>query len=65
MGGRKGGGGHTPYEAPESGQSKQFVSIVEIVSEGQIKGLVDGVKSVYLNNTPLQASDDSYNFKNV
>uniref|UniRef100_UPI00403DEA83 TipJ family phage tail tip protein n=1 Tax=Pasteurella multocida TaxID=747 RepID=UPI00403DEA83 len=65
MGGRKGGGGHTPYEAPESGQSKQFVSIVEIVSEGQIKGLVDGVKSVYLNNTSLQASDDSYNFKNV
>ncbi|HII3821264.1 TPA: TipJ family phage tail tip protein [Pasteurella multocida] len=65
MGGRKGGGGHTPYEAPESGQSKQFVSIVEIVSEGQIKGLVDGVKSVYLDNTPLQASDDSYNFKNV
>ncbi|HII3721221.1 TPA: host specificity protein J, partial [Pasteurella multocida] len=65
MGGRKGGGGHTPYEAPESGQSKRFVSIVEIVSEGQIKGLVDGVKSVYLNNTPLQASDDSYNFKNV
>ncbi|HHE3654193.1 TPA: phage tail protein [Pasteurella multocida] len=65
MGGRKGGGGHTPYEAPESGSSKQFVSIVEIVSEGQIKGLVDGVKSVYLDNTPLQASDDSYNFKNV
>ncbi len=65
MGGRKGGGGHTPYEAPESGQSKQFVSIVEIVSEGQIKGLVDGVKSVYLDNTPLQASDDSFNFKNV
>ncbi|HHT7855837.1 TipJ family phage tail tip protein [Pasteurella multocida] len=65
MGGRKGGGGHTPYEAPESGRSKQFVKIVEIVSEGQIKGLVDGVKSVYLDNTPLQASDDSYNFKNV
>lgn len=58
-------GGHTPYEAPESGQSKQFVSIVEVVSEGQIKGLVDGVKSVYLDNTPLQASDDSFNFKNV
>ncbi|URH78010.1 phage tail protein [Pasteurella multocida] len=65
MGGRKKGGGHTPYEAPESGQSKQFVSIVEVVSEGQIKGLVDGVKSVYLDNTPLQASDDSFNFKNV
>ncbi len=65
MGGKKGGGGHTPYEAPESGCSKQFVKIVEIISEGEIQGLVDGVKSVYLDKTPIQASDDSYNFKNV
>ncbi|MGY4677814.1 host specificity protein J [Pasteurella sp. P03HT] len=65
MGGKKGGGGHTPYEAPESGRSKQFVKIVEIISEGEIQGLVDGVKSVYLDKTPIQASDDSYNFKNV
>ncbi|MFC0908002.1 host specificity protein J [Pasteurella multocida] len=65
MGGKKGGGGHTPYEAPESGRSKQFVKIVEIISEGEIQGLVDGIKSVYLDKTPIQASDDSYNFKNV
>lgn len=26
---------------------------------------MDGVKSVYLDKTPIQASDDSYNFKNV
>ncbi|HHT7889668.1 TipJ family phage tail tip protein [Pasteurella multocida] len=65
MGGKKGGGGHTPYEAPESGRSKQFVKIIEIISEGEIQGLVDGVKSVYLDKTPIQASDDSYNFKNV
>ncbi|HDR1156767.1 TPA: host specificity protein J [Pasteurella multocida] len=65
MGGGAGGGGHTPYEATESGRSKQFVKIVEIISEGEIQGLVDGVKSVYLDKTPIQASDDSYNFKNV
>ncbi|MFD1806930.1 host specificity protein, partial [Pasteurella oralis] len=65
MGGGAGGGGHTPYEAPESGRSKQFVKIVEIISEGEIQGLVDSVKSVYLDKTPIQASDDSYNFKNV
>ncbi|MFC1121898.1 host specificity protein J [Pasteurella multocida] len=65
MGGSDGGGGKTPYEAPESGRSKQFGKVIEIISEGEIKGLVDGVKSVYLDNTPIQASDGSYNFKNV
>lgn len=65
MGGSRGGGGHTPYEAPESGRSKQRVRIIEIISEGEIQGLVDGVKSVYLDNTPIQNPDDSYNFKNV
>ncbi|SUU97067.1 TipJ family phage tail tip protein [Avibacterium paragallinarum] len=63
--GKGGGGGHTPMEAPESGRSKQLVNIVEIISEGEIQGLVDGVKSVYLDKTPIQASDDSYNFNNV
>ncbi|MCW9731892.1 phage tail protein [Avibacterium sp. 20-15] len=65
MGGGGGGGGRTPVEAPESGRSKQLVNIVEIISEGEIQGLVDGVKSVYLDKTPIQASDDSYNFNNV
>lgn len=63
--GKGGGGGHTPVEAPESGRSKQLVNIVEIISEGEIQGLVDGVKSVFLDKTPIQASDDSYNFNNV
>ncbi|MCW9716740.1 TipJ family phage tail tip protein [Avibacterium sp. 21-594] len=63
--GKGGGGGHTPVEAPESGRSKQLVNIVEIISEGEIKGLVNGVKSVFLDKTPIQASDDSYNFNNV
>ncbi|MDD6910233.1 phage tail protein [Actinobacillus minor] len=65
MGGSSGGGGHTPYEAPESGRSKERVKIVEILSEGEIGGLVDGLKSVFLDNTPVQASDGSYNFSNV
>ncbi|MCW9717323.1 phage tail protein [Avibacterium sp. 21-599] len=63
--GKGGGGGHTPVEAPESGRSKQLVNIVEIISEGEIQGLVNGVKSVFLDKTPIQASDDSYNFNNV
>ena len=60
-----GGGGHTPIEAPETGRSKQIVNIVEVLSEGEISGLADGMKSVYLNNTPIQNQDGSYNFNNV
>lgn len=63
--GKGGGGGRTPVEAPESGRSKQLVNIVEVISEGEIQGLVDSVKSVFLDKTPIQASDGSYNFNNV
>ncbi|SUU51186.1 phage tail protein [Actinobacillus pleuropneumoniae] len=65
MGGSSGGSSHTPVEAPESGRSSQRVKIVEVISEGQIGGLVNGLKSVYLDNTPIQNLDDTYNFKNV
>ena len=65
MGGSKGGGGRAPIEAPESGRSKERVKIVEILSEGEIGGLVDELKSVFLDNTPVQAADGSYNFSNV
>ena len=65
MGKGGGGGGHTPVEAKETGRSKQFVKIVEVISEGEIEGLADGMKSVYLDNTPIQNNDDSYNFQNV
>lgn len=65
MGKGSGGGGHTPIEAPESGRSKQQVKILEILSEGEIEGLVDGVKSVYLDKTPIQAENGSYNFNNL
>ena len=65
MGGGGGGGGHTPYEAPETGRSKQAVKIVEIISEGEIKGLIHGVQSVFLDNTPIQNKDGTWNFSNV
>ena len=56
---------HTPVEAKESGRSKQRIKIVEVLSEGEIEGLVDGLKSVYLDKTPIEAKDGSYYFKNV
>ncbi len=65
MGKGGGGGGHTPVEAKESGRSKQLVKIVEAISEGEVYGLADGMKSIYFDKTPVQNKDGSYNFKNV
>lgn len=67
-------GGSTPYEAPETGRSKQLVKIVEIISEGEIQGLAStqggfvagsGEKSIYFDNTPVRNQDGSHNFSNV
>ena len=62
-GGGKGGGGAT--EAPNSLRSAGTARIVDLISEGPVVGLVDGLKSVYLDDTPIQNSDDSYNFEGV
>ena len=56
---------HTPVEAKETSRSKQLIKIVEVISEGEVAGLADNMKSVYLDNTPVQNQDGSYNFKNV
>lgn len=63
--GKGGSGGHTPVEAKETSRSKQLVKIVEVISEGEVEGLADGMKSVYFDNTPVQNKDGSYNFNNV
>lgn len=66
--GAKGGGGgssHTPVEAKESGRSRQQLDIVEVISEGEIYGLVDDMKSIYLDKTPVANQDGSFNFKNL
>lgn len=59
------GKGATPKEAKETNRSKQLVKIVEIISEGEVQGLVDGAKSIYLDNTPVQNADGSHNFNNL
>lgn len=63
--GKGGGGGHTPVEAKETSRSKQLVKIIDVISDGEIEGLSDGMKSVYFDNTPVQNKDGSYNFNNV
>ena len=63
--GKGGGSGRTPVEAKETSRSKQLVKIVDVISDGEIEGLADGMKSVYFDNTPVQNKDGSYNFTNV
>ena len=63
-GGGKGGGGgaHTPTEADDTLQSVQFASVLDLISEGEIEGLDDGNKSIFLEDTPVQNPDGSNNF---
>ena len=68
-GGGKGGGGggssRTPSSAPDSLDSRQYANVIDLISEGEIEGLADGFKSIFLNNTALQNPDNSYNFQDV
>ena len=48
--------------SPDSLISRQFARVLDLVSEGEVEGLVDGNKSIYLDGTPLQNADDSNNF---
>jgi predicted phage tail protein len=66
-GGGKGGGGSSraPVESPDSLRSRQYARVVDVVSEGEISGLIDGLKSVYLDDTPVQNADGTFNFSGV
>ncbi|ECQ1025709.1 DUF1983 domain-containing protein [Salmonella enterica subsp. diarizonae] len=62
----KGGGkGHTPYEAPDSLKSTQLLTTIDAISEGPIKGPVNGMQSILVNNTPLVDADGNYNVHGV
>jgi predicted phage tail protein len=54
-GGGKDGGGQqrTPTTAPDSLESTQYALLVDLISEGEIQGLKEGHRSIYINNTPL------------
>ena len=61
-GGKGGGGSRTPTEADDTLQSIQFANVLDLVSEGEIEGLDDGSKSIFLDDTPVQNEDGSNNF---
>lgn len=63
--GGKGGGGYPYVEFENTAQSETTAKLLEVISCGEIVGLVNGAKSIFLDETPLQNSDGSYNFRGV
>ena len=69
-GGGGGGGGKgspanstsVPSEADDSLQSVQFASVLDLISEGEIDGIENGVQGIYLDGTPVQSSSGTDNF---
>lgn len=61
-GGGKGGGGKGGTEAANSLKSRQIAKLVDILSEGPIRGVVGGARGVYLNGVVLMNADGSLNF---
>lgn len=65
--GSKGGGGseqRPPIESPDSLISVSYAKILDLTSEGDIEGLVNGMASVYLSETPMM-SNGQLNFSGV
>ena len=52
-GGKGGGSSRTPVEAKDSLHSTSYARVLDLLSEGEIAGLVNGLQSIYLNTTPL------------
>ena len=66
-GGGKGdkGSNRTPRTARDSLDSREFANVTEVIAEGPIEGLANGLQSVFLNDTALQNADGTYNFQDV
>ncbi|MBM2883901.1 host specificity protein J [Chromobacterium phragmitis] len=69
--GAKGGGGgsqHTPVESPDTAQSISYGRMIVLLGHGETGGPADPanpLKSIYLDDTPIQNPDGSFNFQNM
>lgn len=59
LGGKK---AKKPREDAEGGHSGSYLEVLSILSEGEIEGLPNGAKDLYLDGTPVQNDDGSFNF---
>lgn len=64
-GGKAGGSGGGLSEQEDTLKSQSFAQVLDLISEGEIVGLVDGLKSIYLDETPIMNPDGSTNFSGV
>jgi predicted phage tail protein len=64
-GGKGGGAGSTPKEDDDTLFSESKARIIDLLSEGEIVGLLSAEKSIYLNETPLKDSAGNSNFDDV
>lgn len=51
-----------PVESPDSLVSIGYARILDLISEGEIFGLVDGANSIYLNETPASTGFSNFTF---
>lgn len=64
-GGGKGGGGGSAPEAPNTLSSRAILKVGILASEGPVEGLPGGAQAIYINDTPLQNPDGTFNFQNT
>lgn len=64
--GKSGGGSaRAAVEASDTLRSTSFARVLDLISEGEIEGLVNGLESVYLDGTPIQNPNGTMNFTGV
>ena len=60
-----GGGNKGGHIAANSLFSNATLRVLDLLSEGQIGGLVNGAKSIYFDDVPIQNESGTYNFEGV
>lgn len=65
-GGKGGGGSRQPKEEANSLRSKSYAKILFLLGEGPIEGFgSEPLKNIFFDETPIQAQDGTYNYKEV
>jgi predicted phage tail protein len=59
------GGGSGAIEDSDTLASRAYAQVLDLICEGEVEGLVGGMQGVYLDGTPLQNPDGSFNFSGV
>lgn len=65
-GGKKSSGSsRTPVEADDTVNSRAMASILDLLGEGVIGGLVNGAKSIFIDDLPILNEDGSANYSGI